>query len=400
MRHALLRVVLTCATLALALAAMVAPSSTSGGSSRVQTYVLFAGHGVAVVESSNWKTGCNGVYMTTNYSEWRNITPPSPRTEFNCLYAWSSASFISPTDGWLLARNGGSTNTVLEHTMNGGRTWTRQPGGSTGSNAGEEVIGFSSATVGWRQQFATGSNQTYVLQHTTDAGATWSSVRQKFRTGCELLTDVFSTSMIGFAGAPLNGPGPNATSNRPYVWRTVNGGVTWSKIAPYHDSKLSTLEVVAYGLPVFNGRDGTLAVVTQAEGGGDQTVNLLSTKDFGLHWTEFGSVRATNTVSWSSPVDDGCSSARSIAGPLFSVAFASPTTWWTLLPGPQDKSTVQEGTSFVRTKGLPSMLQETKLAVADEHHGFVSIDGAIGVVVYETRDGGAQWSRFTTLSLK
>jgi len=44
-----------------------------------------------------------------------------------------------------------------------------QQAGARGSNGGSQVIGFTSAEDGWRQQFATGSNAPYLLETTTDA---------------------------------------------------------------------------------------------------------------------------------------------------------------------------------------------------------------------------------------
>jgi len=85
-------------------------------------------------------TGCGEVFLTTDFIHWRNITPPLkiPKSvaKGQCLYVWSDASFTSPTVGWLLARNGGSTQTILRHTVDGGRSWITQPGGDTGAMPG------------------------------------------------------------------------------------------------------------------------------------------------------------------------------------------------------------------------------------------------------------------------
>ena len=99
----------------------------------------------------------------------------------------------------MLASNEGRTGTILEHTENADLTWVQQPGGETGSGGGSEVIEFANSSFGWRQQFADGSNASFVLQRTTDGGSTWTIVhRAHFAlNGCEFLPDVFATTSIG-----------------------------------------------------------------------------------------------------------------------------------------------------------------------------------------------------------
>src|SRR5665213_1237241 len=171
----------------------VVSASTSFPSS---TYELYAGHGFGVAATSNPNTGCSEVFLTTDFSHWRNITPPlkvpSSVPKGQCLYVWTDAYFTSSTDGWLLARNGGSTDTILRHTLDGGRTWITQPGGDTGSNGGWETISFTNSSVGWRQQFGDGSNGHFALQRTLNGGTTWSTRSPDPHGSCVFANDVFS----------------------------------------------------------------------------------------------------------------------------------------------------------------------------------------------------------------
>jgi hypothetical protein len=158
-------------------------------------YVLYVGHGVGVVATLNLATDCSSVYLTRDFVHWRNITPPlkgsSDALKGTCLYAWSDAFFTSSNDGWLLARNTGSTQTILRHTINGGTTWSAQPGGDTGSNAGSETISFVNSSLGWRQQFGVGSNGAYALERTLNGGTTWSMRSTDPRGSCPFSNDVF-----------------------------------------------------------------------------------------------------------------------------------------------------------------------------------------------------------------
>lgn len=124
---------------------------------------LFVGHGVGVVATDPFGPGCPRLFATTDFMHWRDISPPQPRTPVPCPCVWQSASFVSPAVGWVLGRDGGNVTTVLFHTTDGGRTWVGQPGSTTGSNGGLQVIGFTSTRDGWRQQFATGSNAPFLL---------------------------------------------------------------------------------------------------------------------------------------------------------------------------------------------------------------------------------------------
>ncbi|HEY5437900.1 MAG TPA: hypothetical protein VIJ99_03280, partial [Acidimicrobiales bacterium] len=138
--------------LTLSIVVGLGPATVSGAASHGVPYELYAGNGVEVVTAYNSATGCAGVFTSTDSTGWTNATPPEPgKVDGVCLYAWVDAAFVSPTVGWVEARNGGGVNTVLEHTTDGGHTWTVEPGGSTGSNAGLELIGFESAIDGWRQ---------------------------------------------------------------------------------------------------------------------------------------------------------------------------------------------------------------------------------------------------------
>src|ERR1700722_3944338 len=108
---------------------------------------LFLGPEVGVVAEDS-ANGCSTVYWTVDFVDWKNITPPNvvpagqQATETTpCFFSWQSASFVSANDGWVLGRDEGATDTLLLHTLNGGLTWTRQPGGDTGSNFGTEVVG-------------------------------------------------------------------------------------------------------------------------------------------------------------------------------------------------------------------------------------------------------------------
>jgi len=346
------------------------------------------------------KSGCEGVFLTTDFTKWRNVSPPNKTAAGSCLYVWTSASFISPSVGWLLGRDEESVATILEHTVDGGRTWSRQPGDTTGGSAGEEVISFVNSSVGWRQQFSWTGNS-FHLQRTTDGGATWTTRALDPRTGCPVMTDVFSSGAIGFAGSPLAGSMMGfGNVNYPYVWRTVNGGTTWSKMTLPRPASLPQSAVGLYGLPVFAGRKGTLAV--DYVNGSKQNIFIYSTSDFGLSWSPVSGIASPLVLK--SPVTINLQAVKRACygygtvskGSLASVSLASPSTWWVLRPGPTGDSEryllKQESVSSFTTKFLPATTGRAVLQAESYMKAVLTLlKGVNNLKVYVTVDGGAGW---------
>lgn len=368
---------------------------------------LYAGNGVEVVTSRNPATGCAGVFLRSDATQWTNVTPPSPgKVNGQCLYAWVDAAFVSANVGWVEARNGGSDQTVLEHTTNGGATWTIEPGSSTGSNFGTELIGFASATDGWRQQIAEGSNKPYLLQHTSDAGASWRNVTHRDRHACALMPMVFATRAMGFEAAPLAGTtdGDNAVVS--FVWRTLNGGATWTKFTPVSPPASVKQGRLLYGAPSFSGANGYLPVIILLPHSRNEKVELLTSHDFGATWEPVGNVVVRGALTFS-PSNNGCEASSLIGGPLVSVGNANGS-WWILRPGVKGATVVirdEKGAaheSIVNgAKGLPSTLHGAILQPASARRALVTIGRPHqSSMLYATTDGGATWSLVTAATVK
>jgi hypothetical protein len=389
------------------LAALPTAGASAASAPSVTTSVLYVGHGVGVIAAES-PSGCNAVFLTTDFTRWRNISPPNKVVAGSCLYVWTSASFVSSEVGWILGRNEGSPATNLEHTTNGGRTWVEEPGDSTGSNAGEEVISFLSSSVGWRQQFSWSANS-YRLQRTIDGGATWATRAYYPRTGCPVLTDVFSSASVGFAGSPLAGSTMGfGNVNLPYAWRTVNGGSTWSKMTLPHPSSMPRGATGLYGLPVFAGRDGSLPVDYPVSG--HQDLFFYGTVDFGLHWSLIMGAASPLVVKGPVRVDgkalrEGCYTDETVSkGSLASVSLASPSTWWALRPGPvgdSERFLIQKGSvSRLAVRFLPDTTGRAILQTDSSTRAVVTLWKGDGTFkVYVTVDGGAGWYPLTPPSV-
>ena len=395
-----------------ALCAAILPSLTSVSSAatsvKTSTYLLYAGHGIEVVATASPFTGCSSVFLTSDLEHWRNITPPvksSPTApKGQCDDVWSDASFISPTNGWLMAINGANVSTTLSHTLNAGRTWTSQPGGATGSAGGWETISFVNASLGWRQQFGMGSNGDYALQRTVDAGTTWSTRSPNPRGSCAFANDVFSSASVGFASPPWT-PSNNPTK----LWRTTNGGKSWSTITFPTPPSLTSNALGIYGEPEFSGENGVEAVDFPASN--RQYIYFYVTHDGGLKWTLDANshlpllVDATLAINRQEAAALTCSAT--ISNSWSHAAIVDPvsaTTWWVLQPGPKGStrefivSNAGTAISSFTIKDLPATFShadnQADLAALNASDALITLPIPYGYrTTYQTSNGGRTWQK-------
>lgn len=376
----------------------------------------WVGNGVAVVTNATWNYGFDGqcvdhVEVSTDLVHWRDVVGglPGPR----CLYVWGGASFVSPLDGWMDARNGGSVTTLLAHTLDGGRTWISQPGSDVGSNGGAELFGFSSTWSGWRQEIAVGANGGYLIEHTVDGGYRWSSLETT--SPCELLPDVFSTPQLGFEESSLAsgvpGPAQTSVSYLPFLLATDDGGLAWHEAVLPRPAPVPKSARALVGEPDFDGDVGTVAVVYLD--GHRQVVALDGTEDAGASWFGLVATSLPGQVRASAP--GICAHAVTVKGSLVEVAAASPSSWWVLDPpgGPSRplvivhlhvvdgawvRSEVRSsaGSFFSRHGGEGLVRDALQLAPLSTGAALLLATGdqlSPTVVLWRTLDGGATWHR-------
>ena len=379
---------------------------------------LYLGHGLGIVaEDSMALGGCSQLLATTDFTHWRNISPPQQSgTDGSCPDIWQSASFVSPREGWVLGRNGGDVSTVLYRTDNGGTTWVEEAGSSVFSNAGTQVIGFTNAEDGWRQQFATGSNAAYLLETTADGGATWTAIPQiATNGGCAFALDVFANPLDGFAGSNL-APGTTSSLGAPppqaFLWQTTDGGNSWHE-ATVPAPAGATHATAFYGLPTFFSATSGILPVEYVENGtaGAATLDFYSTADAGTTWTLIPTVKTAETMPadtgpagcFSSPSFPGSPSSQT-GGSFPAVAIAGPTTWWVISPGAQGTTvdvTSNGGGSWtdVPAAGLGSGgtagAQLTLVGAAGPTVAWASVVNEAdesAPASFQTTDGGRTWS--------
>lgn len=358
-----------------------ATSSTLPASPTSSVYPLFLAPSVGVV-ADDANTGCSTVYLTTDFAHWRNISPPNPSppglpagAPAQCIYIWTSASFVSTDDGWVLGRDGGSTDTVLYHTVDGGRNWTRQPGGYTGSNGGSEVIGFANPSFGWRQQFAIGANGPYSLELTHNGGTTWTAAPSiASHGGDQNLPVVFANPSVAFAANPLTYVYAMLPSDNPapWVWRTTDGGNHWSHFTVPTPSSV-TGATAFYGQPRFFGQIGVLPVAFTNSSA--TWVAFYRSTDSGVTWQLQTLLRTTSDLV--ALPDVGDTAPTHVAGAFPVVAIASPSIFWvigTSTTGSRTVSVTQDsGTTWTSqtATGIPTYKPSAQEYVSQE--GLVSL---------------------------
>ncbi|MGC8498748.1 MAG: WD40/YVTN/BNR-like repeat-containing protein [Acidimicrobiales bacterium] len=383
------------------------PLTSASAATVTSTQALYAGHGVGVVTTYDLSTGCSTVYLSTNMITWRDITPPLKKppdlAKDQCTYAWTSAYFASPRDGWLLARNEGGTGTILRRTQDGGRTWIAQPGGSTGSNGGDETISFVNATLGWRQQFGMGSNGNYSLERSLNGGSTWALRSPDPHGSCVVAHDVFASANVGFASVT-----PAPATNATHLWRTRDGGVNWSVMSLPRPSSVSSTALGLYGAPAFAGREGVVPV--DYPDGSRQAVYFFVTRDGGRHWSldrarprvAVAGELHINAHSAAAQPCFGGDSTPVASGHVVIIASAGPMTWWMLQPGARGQGSVsvavlnENHVTSAKLRELPPTRNVTALAAMNSRVALVTLPLPYGYQsTYETSSGGSTWKMVT-----
>jgi Photosynthesis system II assembly factor YCF48 len=348
-------------------------------------YILVASHGLQVITEAG--PTCSKVYLSTDFVHFHAITPAIPtRHGYATTCGWYDASFVSPTDGWMVGLNGGGSPSVLEHTTDGGVTWSLQHPQSAEGSAGD-VVTFTSPQVGWSELMSAGANLG-LLQHTTDGGASWTTVHPTRQSGCWWVPDVFSTPSIGFESRGLRS-----------AWRTENGGVSWSVLRLPRPKSVAPSTTGFYETPVFQGLNGTLPVIYLAP---KQVIIAFDvTANGGQSWRSAAVAILHHTRIALAPHQPttGCLSANTTA-PLPVLSASTPGYWWILDPGAANASLVMSvalgpdgATPWGHASlGLPATAKvlELTLTAADDQHAYVGV-GNGKEVVYESSDGGARW---------
>ncbi len=131
--------------------------------------------------------------------------------------ALHAVQFCDDREGWAVGDEG-----VIWHTLDGGRTWERQP---SGVRASLRSLHFLNPFVGWvvgREELPNGAGSTGVLLFTRDGGCKWQRVTMNAMPGLNHVC--FPTPKVGY----VVGDGADQYSTGAFVTR--DAGRTWEPV--------------------------------------------------------------------------------------------------------------------------------------------------------------------------
>jgi hypothetical protein len=374
--------------------------------------VLYAQNGVVLVAVAY---GCCGseeakpstLWLSTDMTHWRDVTPPGSREQVNPAYfpgmyaGFDEASFLNPTTGWVTTWNGGNLAVIAYRTSDGGKTWSAVGiGGHSDHGDDAEWIQLLTPKVA----FSDGVTPTaphLTLSVTTDSGQSWRTVYDWPTATTESDTSVpldmpmvFVSETRGFAASGIP---PDETFDVSGDFLTTNdGGVHWSPITPpsIKNEACPTVQTepvtvkCLVSIPRFTDKThGVLA--TEVISGAQATVGFDTTSDGGTSWQVAPSVDV--------PVPVFPTGGYPMTNYAF-VATPSMTAWWIAsytADGVTSRVTSDAGShwSQVTSRGFDGT--PNAFDAVDATHALLStfVIGADGSTdrVYSTSDAGRTW---------
>jgi photosystem II stability/assembly factor-like uncharacterized protein len=227
--------------------------------------------------NGGWATTANHIVHTSDGGNtWGDVTPPN--------FSMSKGSrlvshFISLDEAWIISTLGaGSKPTNLYHTTDSGRTWK-----STSVDTGNIIdIHFSDQNNGWLianpDGGAAGSFPIEVWR-TSNGGNSWTKSAGAPPAGGEK-TGIFAKDA---ATAWISGGQP-ASDRLMWLYGTHDSGATWTAVRlPEPDS--GSFSAISYAPNFFNVSDGILGASAQLSNGDKGLFVTYITHDSGATWT-------------------------------------------------------------------------------------------------------------------
>lgn len=343
----------------------------------------------------------SGVFASSDGgATWANI---SPNVSLGGNTNYSSLWLVNSTLGFV-----GADDSTLVRTTDGGRTWQRSAL-QVGAFTDVERIRMVNAQVG----FVLAEDN--ILLATSDSGRTWQ--QRSVIPASTIVTDIqFVSEQVGFA---VGGISFNIEESS--VWRTNDGGRTWTQIRGTKNMPLfglatrsNTLATAVGNTTILNTQNGGQLWATQLPlpGNPDNFAKLYRSTAFvnanlGYIAGEDGRILKTlnGGTTWIQPM-----ASRNAFNDWYDVAFANDTVGWVV--GANTLRITGGGTTSFRAspvvfqtrnggvtwteQALPrDAVSDTAQSIhaASERTAFaVGNQGTI----YATRDGGTTWTRQTS----
>jgi len=372
--------------LALALGAGLAVWAASPGGSKVVVrghgpIRVVAGHvsgtahlrlrGIGAIGSSGgvtWAINGHGIWLTTNGGHtWRRSVPRGIAAAGIAVASPPDIQFVNKRDGWMSGLSTPARHWEFDWTTDGGRTWHLSMPPGCVRDCDDGSFSFLDARHGYLFAAVRGAQAPNRLFRTDDGGRTWQLVSRPSIWG----PITFVNKEDGFAGGPGQGIiGPYLGPPFITLYRTTDGGRTWSKYEPAGSGSFTELPYSSGGsevLVVENGpnRNGGLNLAPGT---------VYASHDAGRNW-----------------------SGRAVPfrpGVEVSFSAASPTVWaWSSRQDVFVTDRAGNGWREVRLRGLPAQVWIKQLDFTSSRFGWAIFYGlGAHTNLFRTTDGGVHWT--------
>ncbi len=326
-----------------------------------------------VSTSIGWSVTHSGVYRTVDGGKnWYNAVPS------NIQLKNPNGEFLNANDAWvvsLVLNNVTVKGFQVIRTLDGGRNW--QTGSTIPADVSIENYGgipkFVNLQDGWIEFIAGGGpgagSEGVAIFRTTNGGISWTKVADTTKPGSDLPNGGFKSG-ISFKDAQNGWATGRDASNSPWLYVTHDGGVSWKKQAlpGATDATASYLTTP----PVFFGNKGIMPVLFSLPNGAETAI--YTTSDGGETWT---APQTHNPFSIDSTND---------------VYIADQTHAWAI--NSKDKQLFATSSIDLQTwhqLATTSPYKFVQLSFVDASNGW-AIGGANGNALLRTLDGGDNWN--------
>jgi photosystem II stability/assembly factor-like uncharacterized protein len=299
---------------------------------------------------------------------------PSPTASATPITLPSSAQLSASSANVVWALVAG---TRLFRSTDRGDTWQERSAALAPFSPDREIA-FISDTEGWLaapgQPGTQCTFQPVGIAHTVDAGARWDQLVAAAPPGSAGVADRQCKGGLAFADAQRGFLSAWDSNSAPLIYRTVDGGRTWSASRPLPDPPGFTTRPAVGALRAGRVRAfGTTLLVT-ASGGveGRQVSYVFSSLDGGVSWSYAATLPETSGA----------------------FAFVSESRWLQIAPPGSSKESTDGGATWhaFMTDYSQAAPIAPEIVFGDPLVGYATVRGAI----QRTVDGGAHWTTIKT----
>ncbi|MGD0004905.1 MAG: hypothetical protein ABSE06_11840 [Anaerolineaceae bacterium] len=316
---------------------------------------------------------------------WIDTTPSEPFDPSAALPKQATSFFLDAGHAWVtyqyLGGPASATPPLIWFTADGGQNWATSAPLDVGQGGDFYVPGvlqFTDQLHGWLLVHAgNGMNHDYVFIFSTqDGGKTWKRIvdpwMDNLDMSCTKTGLAFADPSNGLVTGDCNGVVPNSI----YLYRTVDGGNTWTPVRLPIPAKLPDIytnedNVCGSYSPGFSGQSGWLVVKCNGFGPGVAQTFLYTSANAGKTW-----------------------SSHSLPALIDFVQFLNPGTGW-FSGGGRVYQTGDGGQTWQPVSGLGG---EGQLDFIDQTAGWMIAKTSDSITLVQTKDGGASWTQLKPVS--